>query len=319
MGGLQFSTNKRPKNPNQTQNIVILSTLIPALIPHFFLIFDEHTRNAISTGILSVILSLFLIVYILKTKRFPNISRKHLISIIIFISLSINGGLVWALVQPWNMIWGKIDDPNSAIYSNFEINFINPKSKNAGRAVIPDDPGNFLIKKVEKGIGWILVLNFTKDYLELSEFMAQSSWKLKDPTNYPISSNKYRLDPWEPIYFFLESDKLTEEFRDSVLELANTLKNNPNYENYRLLIHGHCCATGSPKYNYKLGQKRADRIRNALIKHGVKPERLISVSYGEIKLVKIGNNEALRSKNRRVECYFIPPNKGYTYFVNQNR
>ena len=77
--------------------------------------------------------------------------------------------------------------------------------------------------------------------------------------------------------------------------------------NSDLLIEGHCDERGTPGYNLSLGEKRAMAIREYLIRAGVNPERVHTISFGKEKPVALGHDEASWSKNRRGEFIFVLP------------
>jgi peptidoglycan-associated lipoprotein len=69
----------------------------------------------------------------------------------------------------------------------------------------------------------------------------------------------------------------------------------------KLTLAGHCDERGTVEYNLALGQKRADAVKNYLVRGGVDAERLSTISYGKEKPVDPGHSEASWAKNRRVE------------------
>jgi outer membrane protein OmpA-like peptidoglycan-associated protein len=69
----------------------------------------------------------------------------------------------------------------------------------------------------------------------------------------------------------------------------------------RIEIQGHTDNTGGTDFNLKLSHERADNVRQALIKRGVSPKRLVSKGYGEADPVAPNFTNAGRAKNRRVE------------------
>jgi peptidoglycan-associated lipoprotein len=50
-----------------------------------------------------------------------------------------------------------------------------------------------------------------------------------------------------------------------------------------------------------LGSRRANSIRNALIKEGVNPDNVFTISYGKERPIAFENNEEGWSLNRRAE------------------
>jgi len=70
---------------------------------------------------------------------------------------------------------------------------------------------------------------------------------------------------------------------------------------YDVKIEGHASSEGQVEYNKKLAQKRADSVRNFLIKAGVDGKRLTATGFGSSKPVADNKTEAGRIQNRRVE------------------
>ena len=74
-----------------------------------------------------------------------------------------------------------------------------------------------------------------------------------------------------------------------------------------LLIEGHCDERGTEEYNRSLGERRALAIRERLVKAGISPDRLRTISYGEDKPIELGHTEAAWAKNRRGELVLLKP------------
>lgn len=80
--------------------------------------------------------------------------------------------------------------------------------------------------------------------------------------------------------------------------IAAYMKKNP--EVY-IFVEGHCDERGAEAYNLALGARRSNSVRNLLIKEGVSPENIFTVSYGKERPADFGHNEQAWSKNRRAE------------------
>jgi outer membrane protein OmpA-like peptidoglycan-associated protein len=66
-------------------------------------------------------------------------------------------------------------------------------------------------------------------------------------------------------------------------------------------IEGHTDATGPDAYNMKLGEERAEAVRNYLHdQHGIALNRMQVISYGEEKPVEDNKTREHRAQNRRV-------------------
>lgn len=66
-----------------------------------------------------------------------------------------------------------------------------------------------------------------------------------------------------------------------------------------MLIEGHCDERGTDEYNLVLGERRAQSAKAYLIRLGVKPARIATISYGEEKPLVRGHHEEAWAKNRR--------------------
>ncbi|MBF0530045.1 MAG: OmpA family protein, partial [Deltaproteobacteria bacterium] len=92
-------------------------------------------------------------------------------------------------------------------------------------------------------------------------------------------------------------------FLPNLKTAADVIKANPDIT--KIVIAGYTDSKGSEQYNYKLGLKRAEAIREILVKEGVAKNRLDVKSYGKTKPIADNKTEAGRSKNRRVEFHVV--------------
>ena len=66
-------------------------------------------------------------------------------------------------------------------------------------------------------------------------------------------------------------------------------------------VEGNTDNRGTEEYNRALGERRALSVREELVKMGMNPEMVPTISYGEDKPADPANNEAAWAKNRRAE------------------
>jgi len=102
----------------------------------------------------------------------------------------------------------------------------------------------------------------------------------------------------DSVKFPTNAHKLSEEAQARLTELATRLKT--DNKNVYLEIQGHTDATGSPEYNEKLGEERAEAARLFLNKQGVALNRIATISYGKDAPVAPNNTRDGRAQNRRV-------------------
>jgi peptidoglycan-associated lipoprotein len=70
---------------------------------------------------------------------------------------------------------------------------------------------------------------------------------------------------------------------------------------HTIRLTGHADERGTTDYNVALGQRRAEAVRDHLMRAGVPAGRLPITSYGEEKPAERGYGEQVWAKNRRVE------------------
>jgi len=98
-----------------------------------------------------------------------------------------------------------------------------------------------------------------------------------------------------PVFFELGKANVNATQDDRVLIIAKVLMNNPNV---KLNIIGNCDPSAGEDYNMKLGQKRADSVKNKLVKtYNIDASRLTTSSKGEKEVIA----KHLNPMNRRVD------------------
>lgn len=71
------------------------------------------------------------------------------------------------------------------------------------------------------------------------------------------------------------------------------------HQNLYVFVEGHCDERGAAAYNLSLGARRANAIRNQLIKEGVSLDRLFTISYGKERPIAQGHDATAWQFNRR--------------------
>src|SRR6202051_1512151 len=113
---------------------------------------------------------------------------------------------------------------------------------------------------------------------------------------------KASKDDWEEINFEFNSSVLVDGY-PSLLRVAELLQKHPGY---KVRIEGHTDIIGGGPYNEKLGQARADAVRDFLVKYGAGTGQITTGTRGKVdpkypgqKPVFTKTDEA-RWMNRRV-------------------
>ena len=71
------------------------------------------------------------------------------------------------------------------------------------------------------------------------------------------------------------------------------------YPRYTFTIEGHADERGTREYNFALGARRAESVKNYLIAKGVPASRMKTISYGKERPVAVCNDISCWSQNRR--------------------
>jgi len=103
------------------------------------------------------------------------------------------------------------------------------------------------------------------------------------------------------INFDVDKAVVKKDYDEEIESVAALLKAFPGMV---IELRGHTDSTNGtsdPNYNQKLSQKRADAVRDALIKKGIQPARIGSKGYGDSVPVADNESEDGRSRNRRTE------------------
>lgn len=102
------------------------------------------------------------------------------------------------------------------------------------------------------------------------------------------------------VHISFDTDKSTfgKEGEDAVSEIKKLLQQDTEL---KLSIEGHTDNTGSAAKNKQLSLARANAVMNALVKAGIRKDRLKAVGYGAEKPVVDNSTDEGKAQNRRVE------------------
>jgi peptidoglycan-associated lipoprotein len=108
----------------------------------------------------------------------------------------------------------------------------------------------------------------------------------------------------DTVYFDFDRHSVRKGEQAKVENVAGYLKGNPSDQ---ILIEGHCDERGTEEYNRSLGEKRALAVREYLVRLGIDPERVHTLSLGEDRPAVPESNDAAWTKNRRGEFVLLRP------------
>ncbi len=111
-----------------------------------------------------------------------------------------------------------------------------------------------------------------------------------------LSSNVDR-NKFSPVYFGFDSFTVSGGEQGKVQQVAEFMRSNGN----SVILAGFTDERGTPEYNRGLGERRAQAVREALIRAGAPGGKIQTVSFGSEMPADGGSSESAWAKNRRAE------------------
>jgi peptidoglycan-associated lipoprotein len=111
--------------------------------------------------------------------------------------------------------------------------------------------------------------------------------------------------PFSDILFDFDSYSIQAQYTPKLKDIRDWLARN---NNVAIIIEGHCDERGTAEYNLALGQKRAEAVKEYLVKGGIAEIRIKTISYGKEAPSDPGHAEDAWAKNRR--AHFTVERKG---------
>lgn len=100
------------------------------------------------------------------------------------------------------------------------------------------------------------------------------------------------------VHFDFDKANIRADAMPVLNEAAETLKNEAGMA---VVVEGHTDSAGTDAYNLKLSRRRADAVKDYLVKRGIPASRLTAEGFGESRPVASNDTADGRAQNRRVE------------------
>ncbi|HYE42527.1 MAG TPA: peptidoglycan-associated lipoprotein Pal [Caulobacteraceae bacterium] len=113
----------------------------------------------------------------------------------------------------------------------------------------------------------------------------------------PGSEQDFVINVGDRVYFDLDEYAIRGDARPVLDAQAQWLN---RYPNVRIRLEGNADERGTREYNFALGGRRANAVRDYLVSRGVNPSRIETISYGKERPLDPGSNEEAWARNRNV-------------------
>jgi peptidoglycan-associated lipoprotein len=112
----------------------------------------------------------------------------------------------------------------------------------------------------------------------------------------PGSPQDFATNVGDRVFFESDQTDLTATGQSTLDKQARWLN---QYGRYAFTVEGHADERGTREYNFALGARRAEAVKEYLIARGVNASRIHTISYGKERPVATCNDISCWSQNRR--------------------
>ena len=202
--------------------------------------------------------------------------------------------------EPVSYLKGKVIDKadGKPLVAKFELTDLTNRSRVIASAT--DNQGGFFVCLPS---GFSYGLNVTADgYMIYSEnFDFVEGYTSAEPYRKTIGLNRVRKGEFMRMYNVFYDTDSWDLLEESMPELEKLLEFLTINNTVIVEIGGHTDSDGTDEHNQLLSERRANSVREYLIKKGIKPDRLFSHGYGEGSPVADNETAAGKKLNRRTE------------------
>ncbi|HEY5225927.1 MAG TPA: peptidoglycan-associated lipoprotein Pal [Methylovirgula sp.] len=112
----------------------------------------------------------------------------------------------------------------------------------------------------------------------------------------PGSQQEFTTTVGDRVFFTTDSSQLTPTAQATLDKQARWLQ---QYGRYSFTIQGNADERGTREYNFALGARRAETVKEYLVARGISAARIHSISFGKERPVAVCNDISCWSQNRR--------------------
>ena len=112
----------------------------------------------------------------------------------------------------------------------------------------------------------------------------------------PGSVQDFAVNVGDRVFFESDQTTLSQTAQATLDKQAQWLS---RYGNYAFTVEGHADERGTREYNFALGARRAESVKEYLVAKGIPASRMKTISYGKERPVATCNDISCWSQNRR--------------------
>ena len=111
----------------------------------------------------------------------------------------------------------------------------------------------------------------------------------------PGSERDFVVNVGDRVYFDFDKSEIRADAQPILASQADWLR---RWSAVNVRIEGNCDERGTREYNFALGARRAESVRQFLIDHGVAAGRITTISYGKEQPLDPGHDDTAWGKDR---------------------
>lgn len=199
-----------------------------------------------------------------------------------------------------NYVKGKVKDKKTGLPLNARIELYNVVKNELISTVNSDSITGAYLMVLTQGSEYGIFVS-KKDYVFQSLNFNYESEVNIEPVEVNVFLDKVTVGATSVLKnIFFEFDKFDVQDK-SITELEKMVRFLTENPQVKVEISGHTDNDGSPAYNLKLSQTRAQSVANHLIQHGIDLKRISQKGYGADRPIKPNDSEENKQANRRIE------------------
>lgn len=201
-----------------------------------------------------------------------------------------------------------VDRPNWMRYGNRKLLGRVPLSSQKDVIVIPEDWANRMAMELREGMeaAWTHADMADGQDIVTAKVLPirfEDAWRDFQQCGESLIDYGYNDIRSSVFYFAKKSLRLSQKEKAYLNKLAEYVSLDPEFQ--YIQINSHTDSRGIRGFNLSISRKRANLVKNYLVKRGVDAKRFVIVARGEKKPKYNNRTKSGRAKNRRVEVSLV--------------